>query len=130
MTGRRHPTGRRWAGSLASPCAFACMLACARTVHAQAEAAPPPWFDQKQLPLLVALIIVCGLIVVAILLSRHGVPFRIRRLAALGYLAGHPGPDTTRLLGEYVAWERHPLLQRRARAIQAQAEYLFLSREP
>jgi len=83
MTGRRHPTGRRWAGSLASPCAFACMLACARTVHAQAEAAPPPWFDEKQLPLLVALIIVCGLIVVAILLSRHGVPFRIRRLAAL-----------------------------------------------
>lgn len=44
-------------------------------------------------------------------------PSPIRRFAALGYLAGHPGPDTTRLLGEYVAWETHPLLQRRARRL-------------
>ena len=44
-------------------------------------------------------------------------PSPLRRLAALGYLAGHPGPDTTRLLGEYVAWERHPLLRRRARRL-------------
>jgi hypothetical protein len=37
-----------------------------------------------------------------------------RRHAALGYLAGHPGPDTLRLLRDYLAWERHPVLRRRA----------------
>ncbi|HEU5174410.1 MAG TPA: hypothetical protein VFT96_06630 [Gemmatimonadaceae bacterium] len=44
-------------------------------------------------------------------------PSPLRRLAALGYLAGHPGADSARLLGEYVAWESHPLLQRRARRL-------------
>lgn len=52
-------------------------------------------------------------------------PSPLRRLAALGYLAGHPGPDTSRLLGEYVAWERHPLLRRRAqRLLDRLAPYL------
>ena len=37
-----------------------------------------------------------------------------RRHAALGYLAGHPGPETPRLLRDYLAWERHPVLRRRA----------------
>ena len=37
-----------------------------------------------------------------------------RRHAALGYIAGHPGPDTLRLLRDYLAWERHPVLRRRA----------------
>lgn len=38
----------------------------------------------------------------------------VRRLAALGYLSGQPGVDTARILAEYVGWERHPLLRRRA----------------
>lgn len=37
----------------------------------------------------------------------------VRRLAALGFLAGQPGLGTTRLLGEYVNWERRPALRRR-----------------
>ena len=41
----------------------------------------------------------------------------LRRLAALGYLAGHPGPETARLLSEYVAWEQQPLLRRRGRLL-------------
>lgn len=39
-------------------------------------------------------------------------PFK--RLAALGYLGGHPGLDTARILSDYVGWERHPALKRRA----------------
>lgn len=39
-------------------------------------------------------------------------PFK--RLAALGYLAGQPGLDTARILSDYVGWERHPALKRRA----------------
>lgn len=37
-------------------------------------------------------------------------PFK--RLAALGYLSGHPGVETARLLSEYVSWERRPRLRR------------------
>ena len=37
----------------------------------------------------------------------------IRRLAALGYLAGKPGVDTARLLGDYVKWESRPVLRKR-----------------
>jgi hypothetical protein len=39
-------------------------------------------------------------------------PFR--RLAALGHLGGQPGLDTARILTDYVGWERHPMLRRRA----------------
>ena len=38
----------------------------------------------------------------------------VRRLAALGYIGGHPSVDTARLLTEYVSWERRPSLRRRA----------------
>ena len=44
-------------------------------------------------------------------------PSPLRRYAALGYLAGQPGPGAARLLGEYVGWETHPLLRRRARRL-------------
>ncbi len=41
-------------------------------------------------------------------------PRPLRRLAALGWLEGQPGAETLRLLRDYLAWERVPLLQRRA----------------
>ena len=44
-------------------------------------------------------------------------PSPLRRLAALGYLAGRPGPESARLLTEYVAWERQPVLRRRGRLL-------------
>ena len=37
----------------------------------------------------------------------------VRRLAALGYLGGQPGPETARLLADYVNWETRPALRRR-----------------
>jgi hypothetical protein len=44
-------------------------------------------------------------------------PRPLRRLAALGFLAGQAGVDTIRLLRDYLAWERQPVLRRRAKAI-------------
>ncbi len=44
-------------------------------------------------------------------------PRPLRRLAALGYLAGQNGVDNARLLRDYLAWERQPMLRRRAEAI-------------
>lgn len=49
-------------------------------------------------------------------------PRPLRRLAALGSLAAEEGVDTVRLLRDYLAWERHPLLRRRARAIVRRLE--------
>ena len=49
-------------------------------------------------------------------------PHRRRRHAALGYLAGRPAPDTLRLLRDYLSWERHPVLRRRARRIVQELE--------
>lgn len=46
----------------------------------------------------------------------------LRRLAALGYLSGHPGPDTVRLLRDYLAWEHHPALRRRAESLMRRME--------
>ena len=37
-----------------------------------------------------------------------------KRLAALGHLSAAPGLDTVRVLTDYVDWERHPALKRRA----------------
>ena len=52
-------------------------------------------------------------------------PSPLRRYAALGYLGGRPGPDAARLLAEYVDWEAHPLLRRRARRLlERMAPYL------
>lgn len=50
---------------------------------------------------------------------------RLRRLAALGYLGGRPSVDTARLLSEYVSWEPHPTLRRRAeRMLGRMKDYL------
>ena len=46
----------------------------------------------------------------------------LRRLAALGYLRGHPGPESVRVLRDYLAWEEHPTLRRRAEAIMRRME--------
>jgi len=46
----------------------------------------------------------------------------LKRLSALGYLSAHPSVDTVRLLRDYVAWERQPMLRRRAEAIVRRME--------
>jgi len=46
----------------------------------------------------------------------------LRRLAALGYLSGHPSVATVRVLKDYLAWEEHPALRRRAEAIVRRME--------
>lgn len=38
----------------------------------------------------------------------------LRRLSALSYLRGHPSVDSVRLLRDYLGWERHGVLRRRA----------------
>jgi hypothetical protein len=49
-------------------------------------------------------------------------PRPLRRLAALGFLAGQDGVETVRLLRDYLAWERQPMLRRRAEAILRRME--------
>jgi len=49
-------------------------------------------------------------------------PRPLRRLAALASLAGQQRPETVRLLRDYLEWERHPLLRRRAQAIVRRSE--------
>lgn len=44
-------------------------------------------------------------------------PRPLRRLAALGFLAGRVGVDSIRLLRDYLAWEQQPVLRRRAQAV-------------
>lgn len=46
----------------------------------------------------------------------------LRRLAALGYLSGQPGVETIQVLRDYLAWESHPTLRRRADAIVRRLE--------
>lgn len=46
----------------------------------------------------------------------------LRRLAALGYLSGHPSVAVVRVLKDYLAWEEHPALRRRAETIVRRME--------
>jgi hypothetical protein len=46
----------------------------------------------------------------------------LRRLSALGYLNGHPSVETVRLLRDYLTWERHPMLRRRAEGMVRRME--------
>ncbi|MEP6622084.1 MAG: hypothetical protein ABJE47_22370 [bacterium] len=41
----------------------------------------------------------------------------VRRLAALGYLGGKPGVETSRLLADYVRWETRPALRKRGQRL-------------
>ena len=49
-------------------------------------------------------------------------PRPLRRLAALGFLAGQTGIETVRLLRDYLAWETRPMLRRRALGIVRRME--------
>ena len=50
-------------------------------------------------------------------------PRALRRLAALGYMAGeHASVDNINLLRDFVVWERRPLLRSRAKTIVARME--------
>lgn len=49
-------------------------------------------------------------------------PQALKRLAALTGLAGKTGVETVRLLRDYLEWERHPALRRRARAMVRRME--------
>ncbi|GJG84939.1 hypothetical protein tb265_01200 [Gemmatimonadetes bacterium T265] len=51
--------------------------------------------------------------------SRRGLfsPQPMGRYHALSYLAARPSVDTARLLRDYLRWETHPLLRRRARRV-------------
>lgn len=46
----------------------------------------------------------------------------VRRLAALGHLAGQPGAESIQLLTEYLRWESRPMLRRRAERILGRME--------
>jgi hypothetical protein len=46
----------------------------------------------------------------------------LRRLGALGFLAGQAGVESVRVLHDYLAWETHPVLRRRARAVMRRLE--------
>lgn len=46
----------------------------------------------------------------------------VRRFAALGYLAGRPGSETARVLGDYLNWETRPLLRRRGQLLLRRME--------
>ena len=52
-------------------------------------------------------------------------PKALRRLAALGHLAGQPGVETAQILTEYARWERQPVLRKRAeRLLRRMQRYL------
>ncbi len=48
--------------------------------------------------------------------------YPLRRLSALGYLNGRPSVEAVRLLRDYLAWEQHPILRRRAERIVRRME--------
>ena len=49
----------------------------------------------------------------------------VRRFAAISYLGARPSVDTVRLLKDYIAWEPHPLLRRRARRVLRAVEQIL-----
>lgn len=46
----------------------------------------------------------------------------LRRMSALGYLNGHASVESVGVLRDYLAWERHPVLRRRAERIVRRME--------
>ena len=70
-----------WADEAATASADAAANAAATSAADPATAVA--WINTARLPLLVALVIICGSVVAGIALARSGRPLRIRRLAAL-----------------------------------------------
>ena len=52
-------------------------------------------------------------------------PLPLKRLSALGYLAGQENVETVRLLQDYLSWETQPTLHRRAQAILRRMDATF-----
>jgi len=52
-------------------------------------------------------------------------PQPLKRLSALGHLAGQEGVGTVRLLRDYLSWESQPMLRRRAQSILRRMEATF-----
>jgi hypothetical protein len=81
-------------------------------------------------PLCVAAAVAAGFLAGAALAQRSMGKWRsalfsarpLRRLAALGYLSGHPGVETVQVLRDYLSWEEHPALRRRAEVIVRRME--------
>jgi hypothetical protein len=46
----------------------------------------------------------------------------LRRLAALGWISGQESAESVMMLREYLDWEKHPVLRRRARRLLARFE--------
>ena len=84
----------------------------------------------KQRTLYVVAAVAAGFLAGAVLAQRSMGKWRtalfsarpLRRLAALGYLSGHPGLEAVQVLRDYLAWEEHPALRRRAEAIVRRME--------
>lgn len=58
-------------------------------------------------------------------------PHPLRRLAALEYLGGVPASvDTVLLLRDFLAWERRPLLRKRAQGVLLRLEDALADRQP
>jgi hypothetical protein len=77
--------------------------------------------------LAVGVLALAGTLLVRDQISRHSrelfSPHQMRRLAALGYLAGHDATvDAVLLLRDYVAWETKPMLRKRAASILSRME--------
>jgi hypothetical protein len=75
----------------------------------------------------IAAVAVLGALLVRDQMSRHRRELfsshPLRRLAALGYLASHDATvDAVQLLRDFIAWERRPLLRRRALQILERME--------
>ena len=69
---------------------------------------------------------VCGVVLAQASMGRFRrdlfSPHPLRRLSALGYLNGRPSVEWVRLLRDYVSWEQHPMLRRRAEGIISRME--------
>ena len=52
-------------------------------------------------------------------------PQPMKRLSALGFLAGQEEVQTVRLLRDYLSWESQPMLRRRAQSILRRMEATF-----
>ena len=52
-------------------------------------------------------------------------PQPLKRLSALGYLAGQDDVETVRLLQDYLSWESQPMLRRHAQSILRRMEATF-----